>query len=56
MIVRYDATSTNVTPLVFDYRPQSPLRKLQGRLQNGRLWWLGNRVSDVRYWLWRLSR
>lgn len=25
----------------------------QGRLQAGRWWWLGNRLSDARFWLWR---
>lgn len=42
--------------LVFDHRPRGPLTRLQGRLQAGRFWWLGNRVSDFRYWLYRLIR
>lgn len=33
-----------------------PLCWLQHRLWDGRLWWLGNRVSTLRYWLWRLCR
>lgn len=33
-----------------------PLCRLQDRLWKGRFWWFGNRLSDLRYWLWRLSR
>ena len=33
-----------------------PLCRLQGRLWRGRLWWFGNCVSGLRYWLWRLCR
>lgn len=33
-----------------------PLCRWQERLWRGRLWWFGNRISQLRYWLWRLAR
>lgn len=43
-----------VTPQVV--ASDSPLRRLQTRLHDGPFWWFGNRVSDLRYWMWRMSR
>ncbi len=40
----------------FAPEPHSPLCHLQFRLQDGRLWWFGNRISDFRFWMWRLIR
>lgn len=63
----YDTTNTSTTvgqttwTGKVTYAPQSPpgpLSRLQFRLQRRSfpLAWLGNRVSDVRCWLWRLAR
>lgn len=50
----FTATNTHI-----DYSSSDvvgPLSRLQGRLWRSPFWWLGDRVSDLRYLLWRLSR
>jgi hypothetical protein len=51
-----NSTFTITLPPPTPPEPQSALSRLQFRLQNGRLWWFGNQISSLRYWLWMLIR
>lgn len=53
-------TTASQTTYTFDMTRPEPshgsLCKLQKRLQDGRLWWLGNRISDFRFYMWKLVK